>query len=67
MNSLQKRESVFTCRLCGLPLFKAGAKFESRTGWPSFTAPFNEAHLRRVRDACGTAEPVRRRHSIPRY
>jgi peptide-methionine (R)-S-oxide reductase len=42
---------VFTCRLCGLPLFKAGTKFESGTGWPSFTAPFDEDHLRRVRDA----------------
>ena len=35
----EKREGVFTCRLCGLPLFKAGTKFESGTGWPSFTAP----------------------------
>ena len=47
----EKREGVFTCRLCGLPLFKAGRKFDSGTGWPSFTAPFHEAHLRRVRDA----------------
>ena len=47
----EKRERVFTCRLCGLPLFKAGTKFESGTGWPSFTAPFDEDHLRRVRDA----------------
>jgi hypothetical protein len=27
-------------------LFKAGTKFESGTGWPSFTAPFDEEHLR---------------------
>jgi len=47
----EKREGVFTCRLCGLPLFKAGTKFESGTGWPSFTAPFDAEHLRRVRDA----------------
>jgi peptide-methionine (R)-S-oxide reductase len=32
----EKRDGVFTCRLCGLPLFKAGTKFESGTGWPSF-------------------------------
>ena len=31
----EKREGVYTCRLCGLPLFKAVAKFESGTGWPS--------------------------------
>ena len=46
----EKREGAYTCRLCGLPLFKAGAKFESRTGWPSFTAPFAAEHLREVRD-----------------
>jgi len=47
----EKREGVFTCRLSGLPLSKAGTKFESGTGWPSFTAPFDEDHLRRVPDA----------------
>ena len=47
----EKRGGVFACRLCGLPLFKAGTKFESGTGWPSFTAPFAAGHLREIRDA----------------
>jgi peptide-methionine (R)-S-oxide reductase len=46
----EKREGVFTCRLCGLPLFKGGTKFESGTGWPSFTSPFAKEHLHYVRD-----------------
>lgn len=47
----EKRPGVFTCRLCGLPLFQGGTKFESGTGWPSFTQPFNADHLRYIRDA----------------
>jgi peptide-methionine (R)-S-oxide reductase len=46
----EKRAGVFACRLCGLPLFKAETKFESGTGWPSFTAPVDEAHVRAIRD-----------------
>jgi peptide-methionine (R)-S-oxide reductase len=46
----EKREGLYTCRLCGLPLFKAVAKFESGTGWPSFTAPVAEDHLRSIQD-----------------
>ena len=46
----EKREGVFTCRLCGLPLFNGGTKFESGTGWPSFTSPFAKDHLSSIRD-----------------
>jgi peptide-methionine (R)-S-oxide reductase len=46
----EKREGAYTCRLCGLPLFTAGGKFESGTGWPSFTTPFAEGHLTYIRD-----------------
>lgn len=47
----EKRPGVFACRLCGLPLFKSGSKFESGTGWPSFNQPFDPDHIRTLRDA----------------
>ena len=46
----EKRIGVFCCRECGLPLFRQGTKFESGTGWPSFTQPVDAAHVRQVRD-----------------
>ncbi|OYX33221.1 MAG: peptide-methionine (R)-S-oxide reductase [Caulobacterales bacterium 32-69-10] len=46
----EKSAGAFCCRLCGLPLFTSGEKFESGTGWPSFTAPYDPAHLRLIKD-----------------
>lgn len=46
----EKRAGVFCCRECGLPLFKSVTKFESGTGWPSFTEPVDPAHIHEIRD-----------------
>jgi peptide-methionine (R)-S-oxide reductase len=45
-----KASGMYACRLCGLPLFQADAKFESGTGWPSFYRPFDPAHITEIVD-----------------
>jgi len=35
----EKREGTFICAACYLPLFESEHKYESGTGWPSFTQP----------------------------
>jgi peptide-methionine (R)-S-oxide reductase len=45
-----KKAGMYACRLCGLPLFQADAKFESGTGWPSFYQPFDPDHVAEIVD-----------------
>ena len=35
----EKRKGTYVCAACYLPLFNSATKYESGTGWPSFTAP----------------------------
>ncbi|MBT3070862.1 peptide-methionine (R)-S-oxide reductase MsrB [Rhodomicrobium sp. Az07] len=38
----EKRAGVFACVCCGAPLFTSDAKYESGSGWPSFTGPIEQ-------------------------
>ena len=39
----ETRKGTFACAGCDLPLFSSDAKYDSRTGWPSFYAPLTNA------------------------
>jgi peptide methionine sulfoxide reductase msrA/msrB len=61
-----KKEGVYTCICCSLPLFASNAKFNSGTGWPSFFQPIakenvleqadNSHGMRRVEILCARCD-----------
>jgi peptide-methionine (R)-S-oxide reductase len=40
-----KADGTYCCAACGAELFNSGAKFDSGTGWPSFTEPVNRENV----------------------
>lgn len=42
----ESRTGDFTCANCGSILFTSHTKFESGSGWPSFTQPANREHVK---------------------
>ena len=43
-------EGIYRCVCCGLELFSSQAKYDSGTGWPSFTEPIDKANIRTASD-----------------
>lgn len=61
-----KKQGIYTCGGCGLPLFSSETKFKSGTGWPSYYQPIRQEHIhektdtsygmRRVEVLCGRCD-----------
>lgn len=41
----EKRTGDYVCANCGTTLFSSDTKFDSGSGWPSFTEPANSSHV----------------------
>ena len=63
---IHDKPGVYVCGACGLPLFSASSKFDSGTGWPSFTKPLapgriidradNSHGMQRVENICARCD-----------
>jgi peptide-methionine (R)-S-oxide reductase len=46
----EHRQGLYRCACCGSPLFRSETKFESGTGWPSFSEPASDDAVRTETD-----------------
>lgn len=46
----EHEEGMYHCVICGTELFSSETKFDSGTGWPSFTDPVNLEHIELRKD-----------------
>jgi peptide-methionine (R)-S-oxide reductase len=48
--NFEKATGMYVCGACGAELFDSASKFESGSGWPSFTEPVDAGRLQLIED-----------------
>ena len=48
--NFEKREGSYHCANCGVKLFESETKYESGSGWPSFSSPYSSEVMTEHRD-----------------
>lgn len=56
--AVPQRDRTYVCACCGEPLFAGESKFDSKTGWPSFSAPIGPGAIGYARDGAFTSTEV---------
>jgi peptide-methionine (R)-S-oxide reductase len=51
-------KGIYRCAACGLELFNSDDKFDSGTGWPSYTRPIQPNHVEFAPDADGSRTEI---------
>ena len=46
-----KQQGLYRCAGCGTPLFGSDTKYNSGSGWPSYTQPVEDSAVEEIRDA----------------
>jgi len=54
INNDCKDKGIYKCTCCGIELFSSETKFDSGTGWPSFSQALNNDNIEFLKDvSCG--------------